>query len=781
MKKSGFTLTLQSGGRSLGSLQMTPGCAAAQIGRASSCALRAARDDLSVSGRHANVYWKGSSLLIEDADSRNGIFRRGVRLKKPHKISDGDVYALGNCSLKCEKGEGAKERRGEQFHRLEYLNGVNAGKAVDIRPDNSGRPFSIGLDPGNTICLADMLVSRHHATLTVKEDGECWLKDNDSRNGTYVNGEPLRGKERLLKDNDKITIAYFDFRFLDRAVSHTRFFLWVKVFAIAATLSIVAGVYVTWVMTSASVDDSLGLTRRQAAERDFAAARQTLDSTRLLRDADKYRAQIDALDAQLERWERTSAEWDKAQELLQAGALASARQVLDPLTGATLDAWVWNGTTAVEEKRRAEWCAQALRRYYDAEDALSEADVGQPEHQADNVGVRVAELRAFMRDSEGMSAGLPCVAELTNRLHRALGRMETIRAGFMEVDGCIGKLDAFNPDFDALAKQLDAIVQDKSRHGAVRSYADKYKIPCAELAAAKRFIGDEFTDVCAMRFASVREKSALLRLPKKELCSRHPRLSEHRAKLDGHHADAQSLASGLASMVGALANVGVAGDACGLPLEHVLDTGLWKKALSFDCLDGKPPTSRRKVPAGAYDELIGVDYTFKSLRALPEEYNGWCLKMIGFTPDAVEARKAMEYVDVFVKYVSERPVWLRKGKLGAFHAFCQDLQRRRANVVEFLSSYKGESDTERGRVRTQVVAQFYAIYLSGDADIVKRKALSDRFREIRREVSELCDRYSNLSDPEEQISVRAQILATGIPGDELLHAKWVQKYEGAER
>ena len=200
----------------------------------------------------------------------------------------------------------------------------------------------------------------------------------------------------------------------------------------------------------------------------------------------------------------------------------------------------------------------------------------------------------------------------------------------------------------------------------------------------------------------------------------------------------------------------------------------WKKAFSFSCFDEKPPATRRKDPSGFYDELLGIDFTFQSLRALPDNYNGWCLRMIGFSPDVVETRKALEYVDVFMKYLEERPAWLSRGELGAFGKYCKTLLEKRDQLVQFLSSYKGDP-------RAQLIAGFYHGWFSRQFELKARKELSERFRTIQRKVSELCERYSEASDPVEQIAIRAKILSLGIPGDAQLHSKWVQKFEGGGR
>ena len=745
-----YSVVLRCDRRDIGTIHMGVGCAEVQIGRSRQCHLRTPNGDNSVSSVHARLYWKGKSLYIEDAGSRNGVFIRGMRLKKPRKVVSGDMFAIGTCMLHCDADVKKSGRGATEWHRLEYLNGDNAGKQVDIRPNSETGVFSIGMDPGNSLSIPDMLVSRHHAEIAIKDNGECWLRDLGGRNGTYVNGEVLRGRERLLKDNDRVSIAYFDFRFLDKNVSHKRLFLWLKVISVAATLCIMAGVYVMWVTAGSTTEDYLRLARAQAAECKFELARSALTSARTVRDADRYRAQIEALAIQVDRWEQTATEWNRAKELLADGKLMAARKVLDPLTGGVIDAWLWNGTTAVDEKRNAEFAAKALRRYFKS---------------------GLEPLRGLEAEYSEHFESQTYLASLTNAIAISISKMERIGNGFAAVDSNIARLDNQNPDFARLANELDAVVKDSSLHGAVRAYADKYRQPCAELAEAKLFIGKEYEDINAMRFAAVLKRKNDLKLPKKELCAKHTQLSDKRLNLEKHHAKAQRLAENLEAMVNSLAEKGVVSGNCDAHLRHVLSIESWQNALTFDCFNEKPPSTRRRVPSGFYDELLGVDYTFQSLRALPDNYNELCLRLIGFSPDVVEARRALEYVNTFVKYIKERDAWLRRGELGVFLKDCEGLQKKREDLLAFLNSYSGSP-------RAKVIAGFYAGFFSSDFDLAKRRELSDSFKAIQREVSALSEKYSNTSDPIQQISLRAKILEIGFPGDAQLHSKWVQRYEG---
>ncbi len=71
---------------------------------------------------------------------------------------------------------------------------------------------SIGRLSSNTIVLADIKVSRRHATINVQGDNEFWLVDFGSGNGTYLNGRRVAQPTRL-QDGDWIEIAGIKLRF----------------------------------------------------------------------------------------------------------------------------------------------------------------------------------------------------------------------------------------------------------------------------------------------------------------------------------------------------------------------------------------------------------------------------------------------------------------------------------------------------------------------------------------------------------------------------------------
>ncbi len=73
-------------------------------------------------------------------------------------------------------------------------------QAIDLRPVNS-----LGRHPNNSIQLLDKIVSKEHCIVEIR-DGQYLLRDLGSLNGTYINGERVRG-EQFLRHGDEIALG----------------------------------------------------------------------------------------------------------------------------------------------------------------------------------------------------------------------------------------------------------------------------------------------------------------------------------------------------------------------------------------------------------------------------------------------------------------------------------------------------------------------------------------------------------------------------------------------
>jgi len=89
---------------------------------------------------------------------------------------------------------------------------VIAGPAKDLTIPLPEGEFTLGRDPGNAVAVSDPSVSRKHCLLRREDDGRYLIKDLDSRNGTIVNGLPI--KEQRLRHGDEIATGDSVFMFL---------------------------------------------------------------------------------------------------------------------------------------------------------------------------------------------------------------------------------------------------------------------------------------------------------------------------------------------------------------------------------------------------------------------------------------------------------------------------------------------------------------------------------------------------------------------------------------
>ena len=76
--------------------------------------------------------------------------------------------------------------------------------------------MSIGRKPDNDIQIDNLAVSSHHARITsILNDS--FIEDNDSTNGTYVNGTLI--KKQVLRDGDVIRIGKHDLKYINEDAS----------------------------------------------------------------------------------------------------------------------------------------------------------------------------------------------------------------------------------------------------------------------------------------------------------------------------------------------------------------------------------------------------------------------------------------------------------------------------------------------------------------------------------------------------------------------------------
>ena len=70
---------------------------------------------------------------------------------------------------------------------------------------------TIGRKPDNDIQIDNLAISGHHAVITCITN-DAFLEDQNSTNGTYLNGQPV--KKNVLRNNDVIELGKYRIKYL---------------------------------------------------------------------------------------------------------------------------------------------------------------------------------------------------------------------------------------------------------------------------------------------------------------------------------------------------------------------------------------------------------------------------------------------------------------------------------------------------------------------------------------------------------------------------------------
>jgi pSer/pThr/pTyr-binding forkhead associated (FHA) protein/S1-C subfamily serine protease len=170
--------------------------------------------------RHAELRFENGSWLLFDLSSKNGTFLNGKRVSTAIGVAQGDLIRLGEsgpeyrvATITAELEETLAERPGLQLPPKEAeqraygvtLLATATGKRFEARGTRIrlGRGRECEVQPVDT---SDTTVSRVHAELTVGTGGGLVIRDAESKNGTYLNGERIT-KPMPIRLGDKIMLG----------------------------------------------------------------------------------------------------------------------------------------------------------------------------------------------------------------------------------------------------------------------------------------------------------------------------------------------------------------------------------------------------------------------------------------------------------------------------------------------------------------------------------------------------------------------------------------------
>lgn len=199
-------------------------------------------DEMVVSGQHAVITIADDGRVsIKDLNSTNGTFVNGNRINCPQELKHGDLVVLGKIPFDWEN----QCRIAANKTKIQPVaDNLNVGLGDDVMDKRT-----IGRDANCSIVIQGDVVSRNHATLIQKKNGEIWVM-NHSTNGTYVNGRKIDNQRLVAGDLLLIANKYrVDWEKEFRKVNTTKStintkFLWGAVAACALLLIVLAGVVI---------------------------------------------------------------------------------------------------------------------------------------------------------------------------------------------------------------------------------------------------------------------------------------------------------------------------------------------------------------------------------------------------------------------------------------------------------------------------------------------------------------------------------------------------------
>jgi pSer/pThr/pTyr-binding forkhead associated (FHA) protein len=734
------------------------------IGRSREAKLVIPSEDRAASSKHAVLKKKMGSILIVDAGSRNGLFFAGERITE-RKLCPGDCIKIGECELIVSSGAPQKAGKGQiaaaahGSHRLECLTGVMKGDFINLERQT----VRVGSDPDSELPLSDSLISRRHAELTLDEKGECWVNDLKSANGTFVNRIPLSGKKRMLKDGDIVSFAFMDFRFLDKAVKHTRSYFWVKIASVGATLVAGAIFYFAYLVGTSSAPDLIKLAKGYAGQERFSEARTFLESAQNARQFEQYRLERDALMDQLNTWEKTSNDWNSVKKNIKAKEWAAAVRMLGSMQYDRMENWNWNELTAIKCKNQAAKVKEYLDAFLKIQASLKNA-----EQSVDTLRGMQQELAKVIEQMETTPEEL-----YTPLLEASRKVLETLTSNLTNLDGmnsALAQLEQLYPNFKLIVAELSDVEQKST--GTVKVMAGRYLIPIRKMQALQDQLLRNATALAALKFEQI---VPVVDLPTVDECAINPYINSQRKNIENIDKNFQVASQQIQLLLSVFKKSNIEIFKTPRLIQLFSEEEMWGDVFGCDVLKRKIPKRNRAEPEGAYDRVLGIEYFYELLRALPEKYDDSALESMAFHPECVQIRTLFRQFVDFSNFVTlPQNKWLLRGEIQKMHLYCQEQVANREKIITSLFEGGGAEPLSR----RSLIGRALAIHLAPDGRFSREvcEKVADDFKKFRLPLVLLNNEYDSAT-PERGIQLRTQIMAKGIPGDPIVRRMWATLQE----
>ena len=720
------------------------------IGRSAECVWVIPAEDNVASGHHAVIMMRNGRLCLRDTGSRNGIFHKAKRIQEK-VLAPGDQFSIGNCTLFVERVRTARTTP----HELVFLNTDRKGESLKL----DRAKMVAGSAPGGDIVIDEQLVSQKHAEFGSKADG-CWLRDLGSKNGTFVNGTRLSpSTERLLADDDVVSIAFVDFKFVDGRVEHSQIRIWYSLGIVAATIFVVLLINWVWMGIKSSSDSCIRDARIEAAAGRFGRARECLDESRTRRGAENNEVTYHELVQSIAVWENIHRNWGLAQSALQAGNWVESSRILGMITDADPNVWGWNDTTAPLMRKEAFTVKKLLDAFLLVEASMRD----------DRNRKNLAELKQAVAVISGMEQffAQKSPAYLAKLLtdSAALRRQVDENLQYLEkLESILLRIESESDNLAMVLGDLEELKQHAEPN--IRLRIENCMVPLSMLQRTGKQIKQAMILVRQLEFAGL----AAVRpdWPTLEQCAVNENIATLRKNQERQFAHILSVAANLRPLIGELNKFELRDDSA-LPgcVAVFRDRKIMEKVFACDSFDRRMPSRLRTEPSGEYDRVLGIEGFFEFIYALPTPFDRAVYSEFQFTPEIVKFRDLLSAIRAFRIFAEQKQHrWLHGGAFMRVYERTTEVTGAARQLSREFSAATPASARER--VLRKAIALFL---LEGEAPEREVETLIREFKKLRMPLIKMSREY-NTASVEEKIKLRDEILRQGLPGDPVTRRMW---------
>jgi pSer/pThr/pTyr-binding forkhead associated (FHA) protein len=168
-------------------------------------------DDASINERHVEIVNNNDQLTVTNTSNGAEVLLNGNPVTTTAKLKANDILSLGKIDLELIDPKAMLEQKTSSTasnHSTSWSIFSNASW-LDQNRYMIGKKVIIGRDPVCDITLPLDHLSRKHVSLEVK-NGQLYIQDLDSSNGTFLNGEKVKQSQVCSGDKIKLDVITFE-------------------------------------------------------------------------------------------------------------------------------------------------------------------------------------------------------------------------------------------------------------------------------------------------------------------------------------------------------------------------------------------------------------------------------------------------------------------------------------------------------------------------------------------------------------------------------------------